>query len=101
MFQIGDWRVLIAYLAFSPICCAKPTSRFAAENLMSPHVRVDRAVNEQHLPVASGLLEDHRIGASYLVSAFIEHVIESGPASVVRVSNLEVCDAELLCRPCR
>src|SRR2546428_3603277 len=24
MLQIGDWRVLIAYLGLLPICCAKP-----------------------------------------------------------------------------
>src|SRR2546426_10516786 len=67
---------------------------------MRPGERVDRAMNDDDLPIVAVLPEGQRIRSLKLTSCFVHYVVEAGPSGGVPITNAKVGDGELPRRSC-
>ena len=66
------------------VCLSSVTS-------MCPGERVDRAMNNDDLPIVAILFEDQRIRSLKLTSCFVDNVVEAGPSGRVPISDAMPC----------
>src|SRR6266566_2434807 len=69
------------------VCLSSVTS-------MCPGERVDRAMNNDDLPIVAVLFEDQRIRSLKLTSCFVDDVVEPSPSGSVPITDAKVRDGE-------